>query len=108
RGGGFLVGELAFGAVGPAAGRQDAGGAGVPRDGGGGVVGAAGAQDQDGPAGEVHPVPPAEPGKAHIVGVVAVQPAVPVDHRVHRADGGGPGVDIVAVFHHQPLIGDGD
>src|SRR5699024_11724761 len=100
--------DPAPGGVGAAAGGQDTGCARVPRHGGGGVAGAPGAQDQDGAAGKIHPMALAEVGKPVIVGVAAVQPAAPVDHCVHRPDGGGPGVDLVAVFHHQPLVGDGD
>ncbi len=49
----------------------------------------------------------AQVGKAQVIGVIAVEQAVLVDHGVHRSDGLGTGVDVGAVFHHQPLIGEG-
>mgnify|MGYP006146334751 CR=1 FL=1 len=42
------------------------------------------------------------------VGVVAGQPAVPVDHGVHRPDGPRQGVDAVAKPEHRLLVRDGD
>ena len=69
---------------------------------------AAGAEDEDGPAREIDAVGVTQMGKTEIVGVVAVEQAVLVDDGVHRADGLSPGVDVGAVLHHQPLIGDGD
>ena len=104
----FLIGELALGGVGRPADGQHLRRALVPGDGTGGVVGAAGAEDEDGPAREIDAVGVTQMGKTEIVGVVAVEQAVLVDDGVHRADGLGPGVDVGAVLHHQPLIGDGD
>ena len=80
----------------------------VPGHSAGGVVGAAGAQNNHRFACKAHAVGIAQVGKAHIIGVIAVEQAVFVHHRVHRPDGLGPRVDVGAVFHHQFLVGDGD
>ena len=72
------------------------------------MAGAAAAQDHDLLSGQVHPGPPGHADHAVDVRVVAGEPAVPVHHRVHRADGGGPGVHLVAEGDHRLLIGDGD
>ena len=79
----------------------------VPGHSAGGVVGAAGAQNDHGLACKIHAVGVAQVGKAHIIGVIAVEQAVFVHHRVHCSDGLGPRVDVGAVFHHQLFIGDG-
>ena len=104
---GFGVAQLALFRVGGAADRQHLGSALVQRHRAGGVVGAAGAQDEHGLARKLHAVGFAQVGKAQIIGVVAVEQAVFIDHRVHRADGAGAGVDEGAVLHHQLFIGDG-
>ena len=49
----------------------------------------------------------AQVGKAQVIGVIAVEQAVVIDDGVHGPDGLGPGVDEGAVFHDQPLIGQG-
>ena len=67
----------------------------------------AGAQDEHGLARKFHAVGFAQVGKAQIIGVVAVEQAVFIYHRVHRADGAGAGVDEGAVLHHQLFVGDG-
>lgn len=102
-GNGFFIGELAFGGVRRPADGEHLGRALVAGDGAGGVVGAAGAEDEDGPARKIDAVGVAQVGKAHIIGVIAVEQAVFVHHRVHRPDGLGPRVDVGAVFHHQLL-----
>ena len=102
-GNGLFIGELAFGGVGRPADGEHPGRALVAGDGAGGVVGAAGAEDEDGPARKIDAVGVAQVGKAEMIGVVAVEQAVLVDHGVHRADGLGTGVDVGAVFHHQRL-----
>ena len=45
--------------------------------------------------------------KARIIGVVAVQLAVPVHHGVHRMNAQGLRVNIIAVRDHQLLVGNG-
>ncbi len=65
----------------------------VPGHRAGGVVGAAGAQDEHRVARKLHAVGFAQVGKAQIIGVIAVEQAVFIDHRVHRPDGLGPRVD---------------
>ena len=70
-------------------------------------MGAAGAQDEYRLARKFHAVGFAQVGKAQIIGVVAVEQAVFIYHRVHRADGAGAGVDEGAVLHHQLFVGDG-
>ena len=99
----LFIGELAFGGVRRPADGEHSGRTLVAGDGAGGVVGAAGAEDEDGFARKIDAVGVAQVGKAEIIGVVAVEQAVLVDHSVHRADGLGPGVDVGAVFHHQRL-----
>ena len=103
----FLVGELTLGGVGLPADGQDLGRAFVPGHRAGGVVGAAGAQDQDRAAREIDAMGRAQVGKAQVIGVIAVEQAVVIDDGVHGPDGLGPGVDEGAVFHDQPLIGQG-
>ena len=70
-------------------------------------MGAAGAQDQDRAACEIDAMGRAQVGKAQVIGVIAVEQAVVIDDGVHGPDGLGPGVDEGAVFHDQPLIGQG-
>ena len=79
----------------------------LPRGGLGGAAGAAGAQDHRFFPRHVNPSPAGQVDEAVDVGVAAGEGSVPVDHRVHRSDGGGPGVHLVAQGDHRPLVGDG-
>ena len=71
------------------------------------AAGAAGAQNQHAFALEIHPVLVGQIQKAVVIGVVTVENAVPVHHRVHRADGFGPRLQPGAVGDDQLLVGDG-
>ena len=68
-------------------------------------VGAARAQNQHGLTGEIHAVGLGQIGKACVVCVVAVEPAAPVYHGVHRTDGRRSRVNLVTVGDDQLLIG---
>ena len=68
-------------------------------------MGAAGAENQYGLARKVHAVGTGQVGKPGIVGVITVQPAIPVDDGIHRADGRRFGVDHIAVGDDQLLVG---
>ncbi len=69
-------------------------------------MGAAGAQNEHSPVLELHTVCIAQVGEAGVIGVVAVEQAVPVDDGVYGVDGPGVGVDVGAVLHDHQLIGD--
>ena len=72
-----------------------------------GGVGAAGAEDQHGFVGKIHAMHLGQIGKAQVIGVVAIELAIPVDDGVDGPDGLGLGVQHIAVGDDQLFVGNG-